>query len=380
MDDVGLNSILSIHPVLLQSLACIDMTMAIEEKYNGFVSGRYIGSGLFAAPLVSDAYNGRQPNATDLRKVKEMLVDAHQHNVVIRQYKTVLEQNGLQFQNKVLSMESIENIIGNAARRGPVSVVHEHAFSNAVMTLVEHSKPSASTSKQQAPLAGQVLRRDNALDSPEIVHSTLIGNIKGHPSRETLLYAYIFTHGCGAFQGNKTEFNYYAKLRMASFFSAYTLVPTYPLHLFLQQQMMSFTAQKVLILDQQAAKIKKKVPGIAEEDLYKRLLKRHLSADIYGSPSYFRQKLEDLKAMVHAHGLPNFFITFTADEVITLLANKQFNLNIKSFLANWVSTWNHYSRLETPVSGTKAREGKIFIPQQYYSLLSYLQTHFLRVK
>ena len=317
MDDVGLKSLLGIHPLLLQSLSCIDMSMAIEEKYNGFISGKYVGAGLFAAPLVSDAFSGRQPRESDFHQLNNLLLDSHQHNIIIRQYKTVLEQHGLQFQNKALSTESIQKILGNAAKRGPVSVVHDEAHSKAVMTLVEHRKPTASSNAQQSPLAGQVCKRGSPNDSSEVVHSTLAGAIEGHPSRETLIYPYIFTHGCGAFEGNKTEFNHYAKLRMASFLSPFTLVPTYPLHLFLMQQMMAFTTQKVMVLDEQAAKIKKKVPDISEEDLYKRLLKRHLSAEIYGSPSYFRQKLEDLKAMVHTYGLPNFFVTFTADEVIS---------------------------------------------------------------
>ena len=85
--------------------------------------------------------------------------------------------------------------------------------------------------------------------------------------------------------------------------------------LFILQQSVAWTSQRTLVLDEQSVKIQKKHPNISELDKYSLLLKHHLSPDIDGSPKYYRERLEDLKAMVQAYNLPAFFATFIADKV-----------------------------------------------------------------
>lgn len=314
MDDVGLQKLIALHPLLLQLLSCIDIGMAIEERFNGFASGNLHSPGKLAAPFISHAFNGKLPTPADYAALQSLLVDGRQYNVIMQQYKTVLELSDMPNRLRILNNESIDRIIFQPAKRGPVSMIYNKAHRDTVMTLIDHTRVTNHPNPQLTVLAGQVQRRD--AEAPESVHATLKGEIAGHLTREALLFPYLFGLGVGDFQGKGSkEFNHYAALRLGGFLSPYTLLATYPLHLFLAKQSMGWTPDRVAVLDQQASKIRKENPDLEEEELQKRLLKRHLPAEVYGAPQYFKKKLEDLKAMVNAHGLPTFFVTFTADEV-----------------------------------------------------------------
>lgn len=176
------------------------------------------------------------------------------------------------------------------------------------------------SSQHWVAFAGRLSRRVAIEgDGTELVHNTFAGSIPGHPSREVLTFPYLFPSGTGAFDSSikkaTRHFGAYGKYRMSGFLSPFTLVSTYPFALFLAQQSIKWTTIKTLCLEDQAVKLRRKVPDISEEDLYRQLLKKYVPDSIYGAPSYFKQKYLELKAIVSIFKLPDLFLTFTADEV-----------------------------------------------------------------
>ena len=322
-DDFMIRQLIGIHPLLLQSMACIDIGVAVHQKFNRFASGTFKGSGLFATPLVGQMYNMESsPSSQQITDFQRIFQWHLLHNDIIREYRTVPEMSG-SHSIMQLTNEAISRIITQPSSRGPVSAVHDDRHRHALMALLD-VKPEKCASVPSEVLAGYIEKREslNSSADSQYVHSTLAGKIAGHPSRETLLFPYIFTMGYGAFKGERKEFRECAKLRMTSFLSPFTLVPAYPLMLFLYQQALKWQgSQKTFCLDEQARTIKRKRPDISDQDLYKQLLKRQLPESVYGSPKYYQTKLADLKALVSAYGLPSFFVTFTADEVRFCLIN-----------------------------------------------------------
>jgi hypothetical protein len=56
-------------------------------------------------------------------------------------------------------------------------------------------------------------------------------------------------------------------------------------------------------------------PNAPFEDQLRAVGSRLVPANVPGSPSYHRQALQDLLAIVDKHELPSFFLTLTADEL-----------------------------------------------------------------
>lgn len=52
-------------------------------------------------------------------------------------------------------------------------------------------------------------------------------------------------------------------------------------------------------------------PDLSEPERLNKVASRLVPASIPGSPQYHRQALQDLLAIVHAKGLPSFFLTLT---------------------------------------------------------------------
>lgn len=59
-------------------------------------------------------------------------------------------------------------------------------------------------------------------------------------------------------------------------------------------------------------------PAASDEDLLRCAARTLVPASVVGSPAYHRSKLHDLLAIVDRHGIPNLFLTLTADEVSEL--------------------------------------------------------------
>jgi hypothetical protein len=79
-------------------------------------------------------------------------------------------------------------------------------------------------------------------------------------------------------------------------------------------------------------------PQLPDEDIYRKLVKTMVPAKVVGSPAYHRSALEDLKCIVHHKGIPDLFVTLTADESTDMRWQEVEQL--EHFLQHWLAGGN----------------------------------------
>jgi hypothetical protein len=77
-------------------------------------------------------------------------------------------------------------------------------------------------------------------------------------------------------------------------------------------------AESVIVDAFKAARKRLAHTNPTEEQILQHVASRVVPPAVPGSPRYHREALEDLLALVHAHGMPDFFLTLTSDEVSEL--------------------------------------------------------------
>lgn len=106
------------------------------------------------------------------------------------------------------------------------------------------------------------------------------------------------------------------RYRMECHFSPWTLYKPYlPLTFMMRQseQIRKNCSQAVLEADVQ--RYRKDHPGCDESDEIRHLLKHVVPNSLPGSPAWHHKSLQDLLYLVEALGMPQLFLTLTADEV-----------------------------------------------------------------
>jgi hypothetical protein len=88
------------------------------------------------------------------------------------------------------------------------------------------------------------------------------------------------------------------------------------------------------VLENEVLKAMERDPQLPDEDIYKKLIKKLVTASVVGSPAYHRGCLEDLKTIVDAKGIPHLFVTLTADEATQL--KWQEVRDMEAFLQGWM--------------------------------------------
>lgn len=167
-------------------------------------------------------------------------------------------------------------------------------------------------------------------------------------SVEAALFPMLFPNGRGWFQD--THFAAYLQHRMQQSFSLFTLYPPYLIVMFqLRQVHAMVSGQSTILLKGQVAELRAKHPSWTEEQIYRHCLQWHVPPKLPGSPSYHREKLEDLLCMVDTLGLPTHFLTLTSDEVSELRWEEIDNLDCA--LERFVNgmTWQVGTPLHTHV-------------------------------
>ena len=313
--DAYRHRLLSVQPMVLQQLSCVDSLIAVQDHFqNRYTKGILQGPNLFASPFVANL-TCSQPSSDSLSQLEPLLEDALLHNCVIQKFKTVIEMNRERTQALALTHNAIQGFIQRSVSRIPLNTLREPCLQEQLKLLLDLAS-DCQESLSPKWLAGHLQRRSSLL--PQELQTSALGRVGHIYTLEVLKFPYLFPHGKGAFTGSKAaEFRRYRKLRINTFFSPFTLHLPYVFFLFMMQQALKWKSSKTLCLDSQAKAIRRSHPQLSKQELYTRLLKRHLPADIYGSPSYFRDRLHDIFAMVDNYGMPSFFATYTADEVLS---------------------------------------------------------------
>mmetsp|Transcript_25357 Transcript_25357/g.68904 ORF Transcript_25357/g.68904 Transcript_25357/m.68904 type:complete len:732 (-) Transcript_25357:466-2661(-) len=137
---------------------------------------------------------------------------------------------------------------------------------------------------------------------------------------EMCLFPHCFPHGTGSFNGRDDRNNYhlhnYHEYRMKCAFTLFTLYSPYLLLSYQIQQCHQMAAKySCQALEGDIASFKKRFPEASEDQVYESVAKCKVPGEFAGSPSWYRSALKDLQCMVEHCGMPDLFLTLTADEV-----------------------------------------------------------------
>ncbi|MCO5551949.1 hypothetical protein L7F22_005456 [Adiantum nelumboides] len=132
---------------------------------------------------------------------------------------------------------------------------------------------------------------------------------------ETTIFPFLFPHGHGHYN-DEVGFSEYIKMRIDTLFSIYTLYKPYLLMMYqLKQAIMIANSTNSTMLQRDINAYQKKNKGASFDDAIWNIVRYKLPSTMPSTPLWHRKNLKDLIAMVDIWGLPDFFLTFTADEV-----------------------------------------------------------------
>ena len=135
---------------------------------------------------------------------------------------------------------------------------------------------------------------------------------------ENALFPFLFPHGHGSYDGKITFFEY-IKYRMEKMFTPFTLYKPYLLYMYdVRQSLQILKEISKTCLDKDIKQVKQQYPHMTEHDVLQHITKYNLPSSIQGTPRWHKSHLQDLLAMVEQFGMPQFFLTLTADETSSL--------------------------------------------------------------
>ena len=229
----------------------------------------------------------------------------------------------------VLGLEAIEDIIRPVAERDPLNGADERAAAcnNLLATFVSLAPNRRATEMDEfSLLAAGTLRRRSASMAQRALLVTVDGLVPvpaddaddATLTLESALSPFLFPDARGMYLGARPEegtMAKYFKRRVGALFSPFTLHLPYPL---LMSQILR--ARRILVGTQRGAmerdlqRQRRRFPHLPFHEAVRHVIKHTIPAKVRGSPSWWRSNLEDLYALVAAHGLPHFFLTITADD------------------------------------------------------------------
>ena len=184
------------------------------------------------------------------------------------------------------------------------------------------------------------------MSSTRAVHTNAAGiphlndSNRAHPlTAESGLFPALFPGGKGYNKGDMKMLDY-IKQRCQQLFSPFTLCKEYVLAMSMVRAVLDVTNKTTeTVLEDAFFKEKKKHPHLPDQLIYKKLQKRYVPAAVVGSPSYHRNALENLKAVVDIKGIPSLFVTLTADEGTQLRWREVEDM--EAFIQGWMAggTW-----------------------------------------
>lgn len=105
-------------------------------------------------------------------------------------------------------------------------------------------------------------------------------------------------------------------MRFSAGFSAFTLYGPYLMFIYqLRQCRIIASACNKMCLEKDLYNLRRRFPDDSEQMLYKRVIKHSIPPSVAGLPNWFFSQFKDLLCMVEYFGLPDFFVTVTADEI-----------------------------------------------------------------
>ncbi len=209
--------------------------------------------------------------------------------------------------------------------RGPRLVAETnplpHVLSTVVDVPVQSITDGVSEGSSTPVKTGHILLRSDASVQRQVltcVPDDIVVTSHHGLSLEMALFPFLFFHGTGHYDGSMTLKNY-MKMRMLMSFSVFTLFKPYLLVMFqVYQAVILATQVRSLVLSKSLHDYSKQHPEASPEDAMRNAIKWTIPPTVEGSPGYHRTQLQDLLCRVEEWGVPDLFMTLTADETSQL--------------------------------------------------------------
>jgi len=347
-------ALLSAHPMEVQTLSLMDVSVNVKERVYGHACGEVRSdSVLLSAPLIA---RGEMPNLQDRasEQVQQLLATLKETSPLVKQCLTLAEKPVRQHGLALLPPESIADITEAVKARDPEYTGGlEHRAMETVFSLVATADAYPEV-PLQPPLSfcvGKVQLRKGTRDIDVVTDSSGLplrpggrrryDNDNGNASDadgsagekqeegpviapdaeqvtlELAVLCALFPHATGHF--NSGRLGDYLRYRLMCGFSPFTLFKPYIMVLFLVRQCHMLNSQcGEGVLERDMAAYRRAHPDEDEEEAVRHALKHAVPSTIPGSPAWHYNALQDLLAMVEENGMPDLFWTVTMDEVSQL--------------------------------------------------------------
>ena len=314
--------LLKTPPMEIQMLSLLEVSAVMEARYRGFAHGALEVNSLLRHPLVSWNPNDDTSNFRPSAEVQELLSFNLRSNPLIQRYKCMMEQNDPTLGLPLVPKCYVEHIVDNAIARGPRLVTETNPVPFVLSTVVDVPVPMV-VEGEAAPATDPVKAGDLHLRAAYLESRwplmTLPGQLTSDSDNsitvEKALFPFLFPHGDGAFDG-RTTLNTYLRMRMLQAFSVFTLFKPYLLLMFqIRQAVMLHNNVKSMVLSRSLVDFKSRNPLATDAQAMANAIKWNVPSSMPGTPAYHRHQLQDLLCRVDTWGLPDFFLTLTADEV-----------------------------------------------------------------
>jgi hypothetical protein len=339
----------------LHRLSVVDARSQVQRQYNGVGRGVLIPGSLTSGILVTwnaDALTlSGDRDAPVLQWLLEEMIS--RDSPVLRQFVCLLEQEGsggpgvvvlpfgaisqivrrVRARDMRVGLPSLDELISedDAAR----SADAEAARRRDLMTLdtaglgVEQSvEPFTAYSK--VFVCGSATLRPGPWLSPAAPRVVEISTASDGAGKllplELGMFTYLFLDGVGYYDNRRARgvpplgLMEYLKMRMQGMFTPFTMTGSYVLFMYQLRQahlLIRSTSENTLATELRRVSAARTARGDEDDggqEAWHSVIKWKLSPSLPGTPSYFRRKLQEVRAMTAALGLGDFVVTLTQDD------------------------------------------------------------------
>lgn len=324
--------LLSVHDLLVwQTLSFLDVSLNFRDSYMGYARATLSHEPLLHAGVIQWGTN-HVTNEYTVYLCRKILRVNRRHNPLYGAFTCLYEVN-VEGQNNGVSCLPSSVVAG---------IVQTHVDNAPTLWDEESNGPRPYTMSTFVPAQCQVTtkdplrklfhvgsctRRNEDESAPLLCDNRTMCTANTMPftfantptiSVECALFPFLFPTGTGYYNGEH-DFHEYLRLRMLTWLSPFTLYTPYVLLMAqVKQSILLLNGVSQVALERDLARFRQTNPDTTQRDALMHVAKHTVPASIPNSPMYHRSQLRNLLAMVDAYGMPNFFLTLTADEVSEL--------------------------------------------------------------
>jgi hypothetical protein len=318
----------SVNVPHIEMLSIVDVnSVHLLSRWNGFAHGVLENASLLDNPLIT--WNSHLAGEVKPSALPVIVQHILRHNIInnplLREYQSVLEFPHPKYAVPVLGCAAIRHIIADNIAKAPIDIaaMDENYVSSLLATSEFAHHTFDSNSCQPATNlfdVGCVTLRKTGVQKRLLLHADglpALDQDNCNLSIETALFPFLFPFGRGAYVGRSgVSFTEYLRMQMMAMFSPFTLFTLYLLLMYqARKDFVLITGSRDVAYESAMKRYRKKFPGYTDDQVFSHVLKHNVPRTLPGSPSWHRRNLKGLLCMVDYWGLPQLFLTLTADEM-----------------------------------------------------------------